>query len=33
MLAKNKRERPDTMESLFMELSALSHEEALLTPV
>jgi eukaryotic-like serine/threonine-protein kinase len=33
MLAKNKRERPETMESLFMELAALAHEEPLLTPV
>jgi serine/threonine-protein kinase len=33
MLAKKREERPDSMESLYMELSALSHEEALLTPV
>jgi hypothetical protein len=33
MLAKKKHERPDSMNSLFMELSALSHEEPLLTPV
>ncbi len=33
MLAKKKHERPDSMESLFMELAALSHEEPLLTPV
>jgi serine/threonine protein kinase len=33
MLAKNKKERPETMESLFMELAALSHEEPMLTPV
>ncbi len=33
MLAKKKEERPESMESLFMELTALSHEEPLLTPV
>jgi serine/threonine protein kinase len=33
MLAKKKEERPDSMESLYMELAALSHEEPLLTPV
>jgi serine/threonine-protein kinase len=33
MLAKKKKERPETMESLYMELAALAHEEALLTPV
>jgi eukaryotic-like serine/threonine-protein kinase len=33
MLAKKKQDRPESMESLFMELSALSHEEPLLTPV
>jgi serine/threonine-protein kinase len=33
MLAKKKEERPESMESLFMELTALNHEEPLLTPV
>ena len=33
MLSKKKSERPESMESLYMELSALSHEEPLLTPV
>lgn len=33
MLAKNKEDRPDSMETLYMELSALSHEAPLLTPV
>jgi serine/threonine-protein kinase len=33
MLAKKKDERPESMESLFMELTALNHEEPLLTPV
>jgi serine/threonine protein kinase len=33
MLAKKKDERPDSMDSLFMELAALCHEEPLLTPV
>ncbi|MGH9318679.1 MAG: serine/threonine protein kinase [Vicinamibacteria bacterium] len=33
MLAKKKEQRPDSMENLFMELAALSHEEPLLTPV
>jgi serine/threonine protein kinase len=33
MLAKKKQDRPESMESLFMELSALSHEAPLLTPV
>lgn len=33
MLAKKKQDRPASMESLFMELSALSHDEPLLTPV
>jgi len=33
MLAKKREERPESMESLFMELAALNHEEPLLTPV
>jgi serine/threonine protein kinase len=33
MLAKNKEDRPDSMESLYMELLALSHEAPCLTPV
>ncbi|MGH9335882.1 MAG: serine/threonine protein kinase [Vicinamibacteria bacterium] len=33
MLAKKKEQRPDSMENLFMEHAALSHEEPLLTPV
>jgi len=33
MLSKKKQERPESMESLYMELTALSHEEPLLTPV
>jgi len=33
MLAKKKDDRPGSMESLFMELAALNHEEPLLTPV
>jgi serine/threonine-protein kinase len=33
MLAKRKEDRPESMDALFMELSALSHEEPLLTPV
>jgi serine/threonine protein kinase len=33
MLAKKRDERPASMESLYMELSALNHEEALLTRV
>jgi serine/threonine-protein kinase len=32
MLAKKKEDRPESMETLFMELSALSHEEPHLTP-
>jgi serine/threonine-protein kinase len=33
MLAKKKEERPDSMESLFHELTALTHEVPMLTPV
>lgn len=33
MLAKKKEDRPSSMESLFMELTALAHELPLLTPV
>ena len=33
MLAKKKEDRPNSMESLFMELCALSHETPMLTPV
>ncbi len=33
MLSKKKEDRPESTESLFMELAALSHEEPLLTPV
>jgi serine/threonine-protein kinase len=32
MLAKRKEDRPDSMEDLFMELTALSHESPMLTP-
>jgi serine/threonine-protein kinase len=32
MLAKRKEDRPDSMESLFAELTALTHEAPLLTP-
>ena len=33
MLAKSKQDRPESMESLYMELLALSHEAPMLTPV
>ncbi len=33
MLAKSKEDRPESMESLYMELLALTHETPLLTPV
>jgi serine/threonine-protein kinase len=32
MLSKRKEDRPDSMEDLFMELTALSHESPMLTP-
>jgi serine/threonine-protein kinase len=32
MLSKRKEDRPDSMENLFMELTALSHESPMLTP-
>jgi serine/threonine-protein kinase len=33
MLAKRKNERPDSMDALYMQLSALTHETPMLTPV